>query len=207
MTMRMCNRWLLTGCVLVIALVSLGCGFRNRGGYGAETYTADDGTVINRMNSKEIGIVKQAQRTPGKYKGNTMCYIDAQRCQDKSGGVTWNLLLTVRWTDTGVLEDYQDTSTKESLNLNIDGETVTLWPKGNVSREKDQISGYITDTSSYPTSADVLRDLAGAREVNVSISGAGGTLEGYLDVQNIAAFKKFWEEFGDSAGQSATPAQ
>ena len=205
--MRTCNRWISTGCVVVIALVSLGCGFRNRGGYGAETSAADDGTTITRMRSKEIGIVKQAQRTEGKYRANSMCYIDAQRCQDRNGSMTYNLLLEVRWTDTGVLETYQDTSTKESLNLNIDGEAVRLWPEGDVRREKDQMSGYITDYSVYPVSPDVLKALAGARDVSVSISGAGGTLEGYFEIDNINAFNRFWQEYGSPAGQSAPPKQ
>ena len=203
--MRISNRWFTAGCILIIALTSLGCGFRNRGGYASETYTADDGTMITRMRSKEIGIVRQAQRTEGKYAANTMCYIDAQRCLDKSGTVTWNLLVELRWTDTGPLENYQDRSTKESLNLGIDGEMVRLWPSGDVKREKDQLSGYITDYSVYPVSPDVLRAIAGAREVSVSIAGTEGTLEGNFEIDNIAAFNQFWQEYGKPGEQSAPP--
>jgi hypothetical protein len=205
--MRICNRSLSTGCVVILALAFLGCGIKTKGGYVAETYTDDDGTTITRMNTKEIGVAKQAQRTSGKYKGNTICYLDARKCQHSDGTVTYDLLLMTQWTDTGMLQTYQDMSAKESLTLVIDGETVTLRPEGEVSREKDMLSHYITDSSTYPVSADVLRDLAGAREVNVTISGEGGTLEGYFESQNIAAFKRFWEENGNSAGQSATPKQ
>jgi len=203
--MRICNRSLSTGCVVILALAFLGCGIKTKGGYVAETYTDDDGTTITRMNTKEIGVAKQAQRTSGKYKGNTICYLDARKCQHSDGTVTYDLLLMTQWTDTGMLQTYQDMSAKESLTLVIDGETVTLRPEGEVSREKDMLSHYITDSSTYPVSADVLRDLAGAREVNVTISGEGGTLEGYFEGQNLLAFKRFWEENGDSAGQSATP--
>ena len=205
--MRICNRSLSTGCVVILALAFLGCGIKTKGGYVAETYTDDDGTTITRMNTKEIGVAKQAQRTSGKYKGNTICYLDARKCQHSDGTVTYDLLLMTQWTDTGMLQTYQDMSAKESLTLVIDGETVTLRPEGEVSREKDMLSHYITDSSTYPVSVDVLRDLAGAREVNVTISGEGGTLEGYFESQNIAAFKRFWEENGNSAGQSATPKQ
>jgi hypothetical protein len=108
-----------------------------------------------------------------------------------------------------MLQTYQDMSAKESLTLFIDGEEVRLWPEGDVTRVKDQISHYITDSSIYPVSTEVLRALAGAREVNVSIAGAGGTLEGYFESQNLAAFKRFWEENGSSAGQpqSGAPKQ
>ena len=205
--MKICNRSLSTGCVVILALAFLGCGIKTKGGYVAETYTDDDGTTITRMNTKEIGIVKQAQRTTGKYRANTICYLDARKCQHTDGTVTYDLMLETRWTDTGVLENYQDMSGKESLTLFIDGDEVRLWPEGDVRREKDQINHYISDFSTYPVSADVLRDLAGAREVNVSISGQGGTLEGYFESQNIAAFKRFWEECGNSAGQSAAPKQ
>ena len=190
---------------MVVALVFLGCGIKTKGGYVAETYKTDEGTTITRMNTKEIGVVKQAQRTSGKYQGNTIAYLDARKCQHSDGTVTYDLLLEIQWTDTGVLETYQDMSTRESLTLFIDGETVTLWPEGEATREKDQLSHFITDSSIYPVSADVLRGLAGAREVNVSVSGEGGTLEGYFEGQNLAAFKRFWEENGDSAGQSASP--
>jgi hypothetical protein len=200
-TLKIRNGWLSTGGVVVIALVFLGCGIKTKGGYVAETYKADDGTTITRMNTKEIGIVKQAQRTSGKYRANTICYLDARRCQHSDGAVTYDLLLKIQWSDTGVLETYQDMSSKETLTLGIDGKEVRLWPEGDVSREKDQISHYITDSSTYPVSVDVLRDLAGAREVNVSVSGEGGTLEGYFESQNLAAFKRFWEECGSPAGQ------
>ncbi len=205
--MKICNRSLWTGCVVLLALVVLGCGIRTRGGYVAETYTADDGTKITRMNTKEIGVAKQAQRTTGKYKGNSICYLDARKCQGSDGTVTYDLLLMIQWTDTGMLQTYQDMSTRESLTLVIDGESVTLWPKGDATREKDQLSHYITDSSIYPVSVDVLRDLADADEVFVTVSGEGGTLEGYFENQNRAAFKRFWEENVNSAGQSATPKQ
>jgi hypothetical protein len=204
-TMKNRNGWLPMGCVAIIALVCLGCGIKTKGGYVAETFTADDGTKITRMNTKEIGIVKQAQRTSGKYRANTICYLDARKCQHSDGTVTYDLLLTIQWSDTGVLETYQDLSSKETLTLAIDGQEVRLLPEGEVSREKDQISHYITDSSIYPVSADVLRELAGAREVNVSVSGEGGRLEGYFESKNLAAFKRFWEENGDTAGQSETP--
>jgi hypothetical protein len=203
--MKICDRFLSTGCVVFLALAFLGCGIKTKGGYVANTYTADDGTTITRMNTKEIGIVKQAQRTTGKYRANTICYIDAQRCQHSDGTVTYDLLMETRWTDTGLLQNYQDMSGKESLTLSIDGNEVRLWPTGDVRREKDQINHYISDFSTYPVTADVLRDLAGAREVNVSIAGQGGTLEGYFEAQNLAAFKRFWEENGSSAAQPGTP--
>ena len=203
--MKICNRSLSTGCVVLLALVFLGCGIKTKGGYVAETFTDDDGTTITRMNTKEIGIVKQAQRTTGKYRANTICYLDARKCQHTDGTVTYDLMLEVRWTDTGLLENYQNMSRKETLSLFIDGNEVRLRPEGDVRREKDQINHYISDFSIYPVSTDVLRDLAGAREVNVSIAGEGGTLEGYFESQNLLAFKRFWEENGDSAGQSATP--
>jgi hypothetical protein len=203
--MRICNRSLSKGCVVILALAFLGCGIKTKGGYVAETYTDDDGTTITRMNTKEIGIVRQAQRTTGKYRANSICYLDARKCQHKDGTVTYDLMMETRWTDTGLLENYQDMSREETLSLFIDGEEVRLRPEGDVRREKDQINHYISDFSIYPVSADVLRELAGAREVNVSIAGQGGTLEGYFEAQNLAAFKRFWEENGDSAGQSGTP--
>ena len=102
--------------------------------------------------------------------------------------VTYDLMLEVRWTDTGLLENYQDMSSKETLSLFIDGEEVRLRPEGDVRREKDQLNHYISDFSIYPVSADVLRDMAGAREINVSLAGQGGTLEGYFEGQNLLAF-------------------
>jgi hypothetical protein len=205
--MKICNRSLSTGCVVLLALVFLGCGIKTKGGYVSNTFTADDGTTITRMNTKEIGIVRQAQRTDGKYRANSICYLDARKCQHTDGTVTYDLMLETRWTDTGLLENYQNMSRKETLSLFIDGDEVRLRPEGDVRREKDQINHYISDFSIYPVSTDVLRDLAGAREVNVSIAGEGGTLEGYFESQNLAAFKRFWEENGDSAGQSGTPKQ
>ena len=203
--MRICNRSFSMGCVAILALAFLGCGIKTKGGYVAETYTDDDGTTITRMNTKEIGIVRQSQQTRGKYRANSIAYIDARKCQHTDGTVTYDILLTTRWTDTGVLETYQDMSARETLILYIDGEELRLSPVGDVTREKDQISHYITDYSTYPVSTDVLRALAGAKEVNVSIAGQGGSLEGYFEGQNLLAFKRFWEENGDSAGQSATP--
>jgi len=205
--MRIWNRWFSTGCVVAVALILLGCGIKTKGGYVAETFTDDDGTTITRMNTKEIGIVKQAQRTTGKYRGNTICYIDARKCQHTDGTVTYDIMLMVQWTDTGLLENYQDMSARETLRLNIDGETVSLTPVGEGKREKDMLSHYITDYSVYPVSPEVLRDMAGAREINVSLAGQGGTLEGYFEGQNLLAFKRFWEENGDSAGQSPAPTQ
>ena len=204
--MRIWNRWVSTGCVVAVALVLLGCGIKTKGGYVAETFTDDDGTTITRMNTKEIGIVKQAQRTTGKYRGNTICYIDARKCQHTDGTVTYDIMLMVQWTDTGALENYQDMSARETLHLNIDGKTVSLTPVGEGKREKDMLSHYITDYSVYPVSPEVLRDMAGAREINVSLAGQGGTLEGYFEGQNLLAFKRFWEENGP-AGQSVAPKQ
>jgi hypothetical protein len=203
--MRIRDRLSCVTAVAVAALVFFGCGIKTKGGYVAETFTDDDGTTITRMNTKEIGIVKQAQRTTGKYRGNTICYIDARKCQQTDGTVTYDIMLMVQWTDTGLLENYQDMSTRETLHLNIDGETVSLSPVGEAKREKDMLSHYITDSSVYPVSTDVLRALAGAKEVNVSIAGQGGTLEGYFEGQNLLAFKRFWEENGDTAGQSVAP--
>lgn len=207
--MKICNRSLSTGCVVILVLAFLGCGIKTKGGYVAETFTADDGTTITRMNTKEIGIVKQAQRTSGKYRANTICYLDARKCQHNDGTVTYDLMLTIQWTDTGVLKTYQDMSAKESLTLFIDGEEVRLWPEGEVTRVKDQINHFITDSSIYPVTPEVLRDMAGASEVNVSIAGEGGKLEGYFESKNLAAFKRFWEENGSSAGQpqSGAPKQ
>jgi len=58
---------------------------------------------------------------------------------------------------------------------------VSLTPVGEGKREKDMLSHYITDYSVYPVSPEVLRDMAGAREINVSLAGQGGTLEGYFE--------------------------
>jgi len=201
------NRLFRVICLGSLALAVLGCGIKTKGGYVAETFTDDDGTKITRMNTKEIGIVKQAQRTTGKYRGNTICYIDARKCQRTDGTVTYDIMLMVQWTDTGLLENYQDMSTRETLHLSIDGETVSLTPVGEGKREKDMLSHYITDYSVYPVSPDVLRAMAGAREINVSLVGQGGSLEGYFEGQNLLAFKRFWEENGDDAGKSAAPTQ
>jgi hypothetical protein len=205
--MKTCNFVLLTCCSVLAATVLLGCGIKTKGGYVAETLTDDDGTKITRMNTKEIGIVRQSQQTRGKYRANSICYLDARKCQHTDGTVTYDLMLETRWTDTGALENYQHMSARETLTLFIDGEEVRLRPEGDVRREKDQINHYISDFSIYPVSAEVLRDLAGAKEVNVSIAGEGGSLEGYFEGQNLLAFKRFWEENGDSAGQSGAPRQ
>lgn len=184
----------------MMACAWLGCGIWTGRGYLTNTYTTDDGTTITRMSSKEIGVARQAQRTSGKYRGNSICYLDAQRCRQPDGTVTYDLLVTIRWSDPGFVHAYREKSTQESLSLVIDGETVELWPRGDARREEDQLSHYITDSWIYPATADILRDLAAAREVFVTVSGEGGTLEGYFENANKGAFKRFWEECGDTAG-------
>lgn len=142
---------------------------------------------------------------PGKYESGTMCYLDPQRCQHIDGSVTYDLLLTVRWLQRVGSEKYLDVSTRESLTLAIDGRSVCLWPRGDVGRERDRLSHYVTDSSTYPVSVDILRKIAEAHEVDVTISSDAGTLEGYFEDHNMASFRRFWQEYGSPTDPSDAP--
>jgi hypothetical protein len=112
--------------------------------------------------------------------------------------VTCHLLLTIRSVDGGTMGRYLDMSTAVSLALEVDGQSVLLSP------EKDHLSDHATNSWSYPPSADILRNLADAHEIDVTLSNEGGTLIGF---HGSRFFKQFLEECGKPTEQSDTPEQ
>jgi hypothetical protein len=194
---------LLTACF--IALVLLGYVFGCTRGLHIDTYTADDGTTIDRMLGNEIDMIDMIRDYPSSWR--VSCYLDAQRSQDGNGNVTYNLFLTNRRCDTPWLDMYLRMYKGGALTLIIDKQPVVLSGEGDFRREKEGSSGYVDESLSYTISADILRNLADAHEVEVKVTGQGGPLEGYFSSQNLANFKRFFEKYGNPADRSAAQKQ
>ena len=204
MTVRVPIRSLSKVCLVAMALGLLVCGPGCAPhAYRSETHTDDDGTVVTRMIGGEMGLYRPemfgySRNRPGVYAPSAMCGLDAQRCQDFDGGVTCQLLLTIRSVDGGTVGRYLDTSTAVTLSLAIDEWDVLLSP------ENDQLSQHGSNTWSYPLSFDVLSKLAEAHEIDVTLSNDGGSLIG---VHGGRFFKQFFDECVIPAGESAKPKQ
>jgi len=86
-----------------------------------------------------------------------------------------------------VLENYQDMSARETSPSQYRRRNGESDAGGEGKREKDiaePLPSPTTRSTRYPRKS--LRDMAGAREINVSLAGQGGNLEGYFEGQNCS---------------------
>ena len=184
-----------------LAFVCTGCILGCTRAYRIDTYTADDGTAINRMLGNEIGVEGEGlehtlmgtssgeQHEIPVFTAEKRCFLDVKRSKGPGGNVTYYLLLSC------TMAEPLDIETARSLTVIIDQESAVLTQEGDVRRVTDATSGHVTESLDYTVSPEFLRKIADAEEVRLIVSGRSGNLDGYFTETNFANFNRFVKEY------------
>lgn len=164
--------------------------------YHVGTYTTDDGVVVTHLRGNKIfvegGGKYYLQENPAGIPSmrGELCTLDVERHTDSRGNVTYFLLLEY------VGSNWLNMERGRSLTLMVNRrKTFVLSGHSDVNRSKDMGAGTMTESLDYKVSADFLRNLAAASQVDITISGGNGELRGYFVDNNFTSLRRFVNEF------------
>jgi hypothetical protein len=143
------------------------------------TYRSDVGKGIDLIMDNELESSSDRQ---------SLVWLNASRVREGDWGGRY--YLEVRY-EALQYDGWLDIGPGETLTLAIDGETLNLRGPGSVNTRRVTGSGTFVENAIYQTTEDVLRKLAKAKQVHVTIRGKARTIERDFRPENTRKFRNF----------------